>query len=243
VITISRQAPQQGRRDMSNNMKMKRWAFLTIALYVVTLVVLYTPIALFVFPRADDKMSFLGDLCLYVLPVMALFQTVLLLVPVAVAKERPVKRRSIVVSAAFGAVPMSMLVMGFVVSLMLIIWPEDSPVTASVGGHLLGWLGWLLLGGLWLFWGIVFYRSFSSNDPRRFTSKVTAWLLRGSILEMLVAIPCHIISRQRNECCAPALSLLGIVMGLSVSLLAFGPSLFFLFAKRIQDKTQRQISK
>ncbi|MDD5454234.1 MAG: hypothetical protein PHW62_01885, partial [Candidatus Ratteibacteria bacterium] len=89
-------------------------------------------------------------------------------------------------------------------------------------------------------WGFIFYRSYSASDSNKFTTVVARWLLKGSILELLVAIPSHIISRHREECCAPPITFLGIITGLAVALLSFGPGVFFLFAKRIKDKKAKQ---
>jgi hypothetical protein len=60
------------------------------------------------------------------------------------------------------------------------------------------------------------------------------WLLRGSILELLVAVPSHIIVRRRGDCCAPLGTFWGIATGISVMLLCFGPSVFFLFVERFE---------
>lgn len=90
--------------------------------------------------------------------------------------------------------------------------------------------------GLWAFWGVVFCRAWSPDDPLSSTRRMADWLLRGSILEVVVAIPSHIISRNRDECCAPVFGLVGIVTGLSVALMAFGPALFLLFVRRMRSK-------
>ena len=63
-------------------------------------------------------------------------------------------------------------------------------------------------------------------------NRLTKWLIRGSILELLVAVPSHVIVREREYCCAGFITFWGIVTGVSVMLLAFGPAVFFLFAKR-----------
>jgi hypothetical protein len=62
------------------------------------------------------------------------------------------------------------------------------------------------------------------------------WLLRGSILELLIAVPSHVIVRQRDDCCAPFATFWGIVTGISVMLISFGPGVLFLFAARIRRK-------
>jgi predicted neutral ceramidase superfamily lipid hydrolase len=89
---------------------------------------------------------------------------------------------------------------------------------------------------VWVIWSIIFYRNYKTDNPSAFISNITSWLLRGSILELVVAVPSHIISRNREECCAPPLTLVGIITGIAIALMAFGPGLFFLYAKRIKDK-------
>ena len=59
-------------------------------------------------------------------------------------------------------------------------------------------------------------------------------MLRGSILELLIAVPSHIVVRWRGECCAGFFTFFGITMGISVMLLSFGPAVFFLYYARWQ---------
>ena len=111
------------------------------------------------------------------------------------------------------------------------------------GVYLYNWPGLIIPAISWIAWGIVFSRSFSSEKTGSFISTVINWLLRGSILELLVAIPSHIISRQRDDCCAPPFLLLGIATGLSIALMSFGPGVIILFAQRIKTKNRNQNSK
>jgi hypothetical protein len=62
-------------------------------------------------------------------------------------------------------------------------------------------------------------------------------LLAGSILELLIAVPTHIIARWRNYCCAGFMTFWGLVTGLSVLLFAFGPGMFILFVRRLHSVT------
>ena len=210
---------------------MRHWALLTVALYVVCMSIFALPTLLFL-QRSDNLPGFFYS---YLAPVLILAQAVLLLVPVTVVRERPVKRRKIIVSAVIGAIPMAAMGIGFLGSVILMIFGEKAS-----DHYLYNWPILLsALAAFWLMWGIIFWMSFGSKDPDSFTSTITRWLLRGSILELLVAIPSHIISRQRDECCAPTFTLLGIVTGLSVGLMSFGPGIFFLFARRIKNKKGR----
>ena len=62
------------------------------------------------------------------------------------------------------------------------------------------------------------------------------WLMRGSILELLVAVPSHIIVRHKNVCCAHMATAAGIAAGLAVMFFAFGPGLYYLYMERINRK-------
>jgi hypothetical protein len=86
---------------------------------------------------------------------------------------------------------------------------------------------------LWLLWSVVFYlyrQQFSEKLDR-----VIGWLLNGSVLQLLIAIPCHLIVRHRNDCSAPAVTGFGIATGIALMLMAFGPSVVFLYQKRLGE--------
>jgi hypothetical protein len=85
--------------------------------------------------------------------------------------------------------------------------------------------------GLWLVWGILFYFYFRNSSA--VITRLVSWLLRGSVLELLIAAPCHIIVRRRNDCSAPVVTSFGIATGLAIMLLSFGPSVLFLYKKRL----------
>jgi hypothetical protein len=75
-----------------------------------------------------------------------------------------------------------------------------------------------------------------NNETPDAAARLTRVLLRGSILELLIAIPSHIVVRNRDVCCAPIGSFWGITTGLSVMLLCYGPGVFFLFVERARRK-------
>jgi hypothetical protein len=92
-------------------------------------------------------------------------------------------------------------------------------------------LGWW--SGLWLLWTIVFF--LYTRQLPQWADKAANWLLKGSVLELLIAVSCHVIVRHREDCSAPVLTGFGIATGISVMLLSFGPSIFFLFNKRMKQ--------
>lgn len=93
------------------------------------------------------------------------------------------------------------------------------------------------MGRLWLTWGILFYLYF--RDSSAVLTKIISWLLKGGILELLVAVPCHVIVRRRHDCSAPAATSFGIASGIAIMLLSFGPSVLFLYKKRLDSYASR----
>jgi hypothetical protein len=91
--------------------------------------------------------------------------------------------------------------------------------------------------GLWLLWGTVFYL-YTRNSPIA-TTRILSWLLKGSVLELLIAIPCHVIVRRRHDCSAPVATSFGIATGVAVMLLCFGPSVLLLYKKRLDSYSTR----
>jgi hypothetical protein len=84
----------------------------------------------------------------------------------------------------------------------------------------------------WAVWALVFFRRCAGDEPDALLKRATNWLLRGSILELIIAVPSHVIVRRRDDCCAPIGTFWGIATGISVMLLCFGPGVFFLFVER-----------
>ena len=84
----------------------------------------------------------------------------------------------------------------------------------------------------WLVWAVVFYLLSRATGPRESIRQQSVGLLRGSILELLIAVPSHIVVRGRGDCCAGIYTFIGITMGISVMLLSFGPAVFLLYYAR-----------
>jgi hypothetical protein len=179
-------------------------------------------------------------------------QALLLVVPVGLAEQRPKPRRRLWVPLATASFLLANLVFAGGMSILAAVLGDemDEPFT---------WLGKLAteiqaqlpvvglnlddgffamtsalatLAALWLVWGLLFYHYAHADDPEARVKRAVRWLLRGSILELLVAVPSHVVLRCRQTCCAQAATFWGIVTGVSVMLMAFGPGVFFLFAER-----------
>jgi len=155
-------------------------------------------------------------------------QVLLLAVPIRVVKERPIPRRSIWATAIAAGTLFSLVVVGVVISVGAAIWGDDAFADGKLS------LLFVLFG--WALWAWVF-RSFAhATDPQAYVRRLMTWLLRGSILELLVAVPSHIVVRHKDVCCAQGLTAFGIATGLVVILMSFGPGLYYLYAQRIRSR-------
>lgn len=230
---------------------MKRWAAVTVLLYALILIVLTAPV---IFLTMGDWWGYQNGggvglmeafqcyqargywVCL---GVLLLGQALLLLVPVDVSQRRLTPRRKLLVPIITSAFLFANVFFGALFSLTCAIAGDGAlKVLGMFGDEDPGpWLSLALITSvLWIVWGVIFYRATRANNPQDAAARLLRWLLGGSILELLVAVPSHIIVRNRDVCCAPAGSFWGIVTGLSVMLLCYGPGVFFLFAERFARK-------
>jgi hypothetical protein len=207
---------------------MKRWALLVAVLYGAIICLLLPPVYHLAFASqarpAQTGLLFRAEWWL-LLAVMVLGQSALLAVPVRVASRRPVTRNPLAITIVTGALMMSALVVGAFCSIYEFGFHE-------AGGH---WTIWMALGlglGAWCGWGWIFFRMSRMAETGDFVSRICRWRFKGSILELLIAVPTHIVARYRDYCCAGVMTFIGLTMGMSVMLFSFGPGVFFLFAAR-----------
>jgi len=160
-------------------------------------------------------------------------QALLLFLSVDTTQKRLKPRSHILFSVAVGAVLTTLL---------------SSAVIWSLGFAIHGDRFWdnffdkqynllLFWAALWLLWGILFYFYFRNSSA--VVTRLISWLLKGSVLELLIVVPCHIIVRRRHDCSAPIATSFGIATGIAIMLLSFGPSVLFLYRKRLDSYSPR----
>jgi hypothetical protein len=170
---------------------------------------------------------------------MGLGAGLLLVVPVDVSQRRAVPQRKLLVPVFTAAFLFANVFFGGVLALACAVKGDDALKFFSQLGEddASVWISLtLIIALLWAVWAWVFYRMTRADGPEALLARLGRWLLRGSILELLVAIPSHVIVRHKENCCAPLGSFWGITTGLTVMLLCFGPGVFFLFAERFAKK-------
>jgi hypothetical protein len=214
---------------------MKRWAILVVVLYFLTLIILTMPLLLVAFyPTVNLTMpggmlDVIDTISVWqywvALGVMTAGQVVMLLVPVVLSLGRPTTQRSALWPILASGLMMGVLGVGAAISF-------DEFFRKGKAALLDTPISWFLLLAVWAVWTLVFYQIGRSPKAMDVVSRQCRYLLKGSILELLVAVPTHIVARHRNYCCAGFQTFLGIAFGLSVMLFSFGPGVFFLFVQR-----------
>jgi hypothetical protein len=234
---------------------MKRWAILIVFLYALALLLLTIPVALLAFAnwgKTDMHIGFAEILKFYLnwgywlwLGVLVAGQALLLLLPIHLAERRLPARRPLKIPIIVTAFFLANLCFAGLFALLCAIFTDgafeyynlaklfhSAANQSNDSGN--GTLGTMIFTILvfWAIWALVFFRATRFDEANALLKRVKCWLLRGSILELIIAVPSHVIVRRRDDCCAPMGTFWGIATGISVMLLCFGPGVFFLFAER-----------
>ena len=211
---------------------MKNWGIIISAFYALALVLLIIPGILSLSVESSWAESFeIYEVWLTWIWLFILLggQILLIFLSADGSGKRLKPQRHIMVTVATIALLMGLLSFAALWSLLAGVF----------GDKCINWIGesqvWVLVWwlGFWALWSIIFHL-YTKRDSTR-VSKLVGWLIKGSILELLIAVPCHIIVRHREDCCAPAVTGFGIATGIAVMLLSFGPSVLFLYSKRMKQ--------
>lgn len=224
---------------------MRRWGLAVTMFYAAAVIGLLLP-GVFYLAAAHSPSEVLADTFpeLWLdwftwIPILILIsaEALLFTLPVDTAWRHARPRRHLMVSIGAAGALSALLTLAAVLSLLAAIYGDDlsEPPLVNVWASeqetlaklkvLLWWLG------LWLLWGTAFYLYL--RDRVSSLSGLLSWLLRGSVLELLIVVPCHVWVRQREDCSAPLFTGFGIVSGIAVMLLAFGPGVAFLYQRRL----------
>lgn len=222
---------------MKLDMKILKWVFL--ALYIAIILGLFSMAYI---GRLPEWLFFLEGLH------RELFWTVLLLVLTIGSQAlfifgsgtinlcQPIRRRRLVLPVTIATFMMAVLVAGLFLSLTELFemegndWPQ--------------YVFWTILGLAWAGWSFAFY--LECLDTERYTTvrNLTGAILAGSLIELLVAVPSHVIVSRRPGCLVGILTAIGISSGIAVMLWSFGPGIILLFlrerreAERVQELTE-----
>jgi hypothetical protein len=206
---------------------MRKWAWVVILLYVAILSGI--AVALASLAVKDVPGDAIGVIVVSWVAIMAACQAGLLVVPLRVHSRRPITKRHL-----FWPVTVAVLsCIAMAVGMFLAAWETiaHSDLAGRDAEQMLFYTG-LGIVAVWIVWAFIFGFYTGGRQPATFISRTTRFLIGGSILELLVAVPTHVIARARNYCCAGWLTVWGLGLGASVMLFAFGPGVFALFVRR-----------
>jgi len=220
---------------------MRKWGIVISVFYAVIVVGLLAPAGLRLAMAGSDAPFFktLGEMYtewLVWAAIVALIggQAILLFLSVDTSQKRLKPRTHLAVSVVAGSMLFALLSFAAI----------SAGGAAVAGDKFIDWFWdtemevvWVFLA-FWLVWGVLFYLYFRNSAA--VTTRTVSWLLKGSVLELLIAVPCHVWVRRRGDCSAPMATSFGIVTGIAVMLLAFGPSVLLLYKKRLDGYSARK---
>lgn len=219
---------------------MKKWGLVVTLLYAAIVIALLVPAMLLLASNSTlastDFVSVYREWGVWIVAgFFILCQFALLTLSVDTTQKRMRSRTPIIVSTIVTAILLTIITAVVLLSSILAVTGEknfpDLGSVALIGG---------MLGFTWVVWTILFYLLYrNSEDP---VTRVLAWLFRGSVLELLVAVPSHVIVRRRHDCCAPMVTGFGITSGIAIMLISFGPSVLLLFKKRMEAYVPKNLA-
>ena len=223
---------------------MRRWGAVITLFYALIVVVLLVPAGLFLVADYSGGSGFQQVLkeayafwgTWISVGILVCAQALLLFLRVDTSFRRLKARAHILVSAATAAFFLGLLTVAGIFSAWVGLKGEKGldlvdRLPAGAASLLVAW------ALLWVVWGITFY--FFSRDSGDPVTRAVSWLLRGSVLELLITVPAHVMVRRRHDCSAPVVTSFGITTGIAIMLMSFGPSVLLLYKKRLDDYSAR----
>jgi hypothetical protein len=223
---------------------MRNWGIVVTAFYAIVLSLL-TP-GVFVAALPDWRFQlYVGSFEFWGfwlwLAILVGGEAILLFLSVDTSAKRLRPRQHILLSAATVALLVALLLQAAAYSILAALLRENHPYWEYLLGNDWPTNALALLLALWLVWTLIFY--VYARGKSTAATRIVGWLLKGSVLELLIAIPCHVIVRRRGDCSAPMLTGYGIATGLAIMLLSFGPSVLFLFKRRLEQYRKTSLSR
>jgi hypothetical protein len=213
------------------------WVWIIVVIYLIlAAAIVLAPLWVMIFGDVDMLMAASVSAC-----VLTLCGLGLLITPVKLTHRRTITRRNIWIPILTSGFLVGALVFGAGIALEEYFLYDRDYVNMNSRDmayrqfltHETVWkYGVLIAGvGVWLFWWLVFMLANAAN-PSNLAVRFHHWILAGSVAELLVAVPTHIVVRRRTVCCAGIMTGTAICIGVAVMIVAFGPSVYLLYRRR-----------
>jgi hypothetical protein len=206
---------------------MNKWPFVVAGLYGLVFALLFVPLFLVSLMGSDavELAPYVGFWLWILVMNLILAQFALLQIPISTASRRPLSQRSLLSTVAAASFMMALLMFGAACCLYEFVTRLEDDGNWLVIPAVVGTSSWVL-------WGLYFHVVTKRAKPGNRMTRIQKFMWTGSILEFLIAVPTHVIARNRDYCCAGFMTFIGLTCGLSVMLFAFGPSVYVLFVDR-----------
>jgi hypothetical protein len=205
-----------------------KWVYVVACVYLLLLVtILGLPSAAALVNREYGALVGLGVINALIL----LIGGSLLVIPIGRQWDLPESKKSIILPLIGSALGAAALYGGAALASWEYAFGEENEKVADTVGQIL----LTGTGVVWLVWLLLFAFLARSVDRLTLGDRMYQILLAGSVAELLVAVPMHLVVRQRAQCCAGMYTALGIGLGVVVMFAAMGPAVFFLFFRRYKQ--------
>ena len=214
---------------MKINIKILRWIFLVlyVAIIIGLLGMAYSGKSqLLFYEELNGKLFW----TIFVLGITLISQILFIFTAGTVNLCQPIRRKRLIFPVIIASLMISVLVLSLFTALReLLINKTEFPDNF-----------WLIIFGLnWIGWSIVFLISYKNIERYKTLKNLINILIGGSLIELLVTIPSHIIVAKRPGCFVGMGTAFGITGGISVMLWAFGPGIILLF---LQQKYKAELN-
>lgn len=233
---------------------MKRWGIVITVFYAIVVAVLSVPGAVLLVEKRSvsrifENLDLLRVLKGYAeayghwfpltwLVILVLGQALLLFLSVDTSWRHAKPRQHLAVTAVLASFFAAALAWSALSSIEVALYGDNPPPLWKGRDELFAWTAIGIWLALWMIWGGIFYQYYRGASDA--VTRIVTWLIRGSVLELLIVVPAHVIVRHRNDCSAPAVTSFGILTGLAIMLLCFGPSVLALYKKRLDRYAREQ---
>lgn len=205
------------------------WVYLVVSVYLaLAAVITFGPLVVTV--ATDTRIGPVVTALLYAVVILVSGLS-LLVIPIGSSGPLPDRQRRIWFPLAGSGFLAVLVFFGFAIASHEFAFRSRR----APGSETIMWAILLALPVVWLIWVLVFASLSSSIGRLQLNGRLYRTLFAGSVLELLVAIPMHMVVRKRDECCAGMMTALGIGIGLIVMLIAMGPAVYYLFYHRYQQ--------
>ncbi len=160
-----------------------------------------------------------------VMPVLFVAELGLLLVPMSILNRNFVRRVTMAVASFLTAVPLVLLTIGVSVAVTGLGW-GGRDAYSLVDFFLYRRASLSVVGIMWGMWIVVLYRGFDRGIPWRVVWRWCGILFAVAVVETGTALFAYVTSVRQGAYVLPALSFIGIVLGIAVFMMPLSVAAF-----------------